>query len=296
MALPSSYNTGTASVSNGSTAVTGQGTNWLTSGLQAGDIFVAGGMQAEIASVNSNTSITLADTWPGANRTGDTYRARFVGDMTRGLTAMNAVLSSITNGILYALSQLASAANKIAYFTGSGTMALADFTAHARAFTALSGGAGKFFRSTGANTGVMQDIVGTVSQSGGVPTGAIVERGSNANGEYVKFADGTLICTKTVTIDTSDVNTQTYRMQLTTSFAAAFAVAPHAYSVNVPLPTGTYFTNITGTQNGRQAVRGSGAAVGPTAMTITIYFDTGAVNVSTSVISNVTIMAIGRWF
>lgn len=39
------------------------------------------------------------------------------------------------------------------------------------------------------------DILGTVSQSGGIPTGAIIERGSNANGEYVKFADGTMICT-----------------------------------------------------------------------------------------------------
>lgn len=35
-------------------------------------------------------------------------------------------------------------------------------------------------------------ILGTVSQSGGVPTGAIIERGSNVNGEYTKFADGTL--------------------------------------------------------------------------------------------------------
>ena len=38
------------------------------------------------------------------------------------------------------------------------------------------------------------NILGTVSQSGGVPTGAIIERGSNANGGYTKFADGTLIC------------------------------------------------------------------------------------------------------
>ena len=38
------------------------------------------------------------------------------------------------------------------------------------------------------------DILGTVSQSGGVPTGAVIERGSNDDGEYVKFADGTLIC------------------------------------------------------------------------------------------------------
>lgn len=38
-------------------------------------------------------------------------------------------------------------------------------------------------------------ILGTVSQSAGVPTGAIIERGINANGEYVRYADGTLICT-----------------------------------------------------------------------------------------------------
>ena len=37
-------------------------------------------------------------------------------------------------------------------------------------------------------------ILGTVSQSGGVPTGAIIQRGSNANGEFVRFADGTQIC------------------------------------------------------------------------------------------------------
>src|SRR5690606_20851998 len=38
------------------------------------------------------------------------------------------------------------------------------------------------------------NILGTVSQSSGVPTGAIIERGSNANGQYVRFADGTQIC------------------------------------------------------------------------------------------------------
>lgn len=38
------------------------------------------------------------------------------------------------------------------------------------------------------------NIVGTVSQSGGIPTGAIIETGSNANGTYTKFADGTMIC------------------------------------------------------------------------------------------------------
>lgn len=39
------------------------------------------------------------------------------------------------------------------------------------------------------------NVIGLVSQSSGTPTGALVERSSNANGEYVRFADGTQICT-----------------------------------------------------------------------------------------------------
>jgi len=53
------------------------------------------------------------------------------------------------------------------------------------------------------------NILGAVSESGGVPTGAIIERGSNANGEFVKYADGTLICsheTGTETTNTGDGN------------------------------------------------------------------------------------------
>lgn len=45
------------------------------------------------------------------------------------------------------------------------------------------------------------NIIGTVSQLSGVPTGAIIERDSNINGEYVKFADGTLLCTLDVLLD-----------------------------------------------------------------------------------------------
>ncbi|MGP3699918.1 hypothetical protein ACTVZP_22200, partial [Rhodobacter sp. NSM] len=41
---------------------------------------------------------------------------------------------------------------------------------------------------------LVSDILGTVAQSAGLPTGALIERGSNANGEYTRFADGTQIC------------------------------------------------------------------------------------------------------
>lgn len=38
------------------------------------------------------------------------------------------------------------------------------------------------------------NVVGTVSQASGIPSGAIIETGTNANGTYVKFADGSMVC------------------------------------------------------------------------------------------------------
>ncbi|WP_421240151.1 hypothetical protein [Aeromonas enteropelogenes] len=46
------------------------------------------------------------------------------------------------------------------------------------------------------------NIIGGVSQSSGIPTGAIIEKGSNANGSYVKFADGTMLCSIVASLNT----------------------------------------------------------------------------------------------
>lgn len=62
------------------------------------------------------------------------------------------------------------------------------------------------------------NLLGTVSQSAGAPTGAVIERGSNGGGDYVRFADGTQICTATLTGSTSAAVGWTYPM--------AFAAAP----------------------------------------------------------------------
>lgn len=84
-------------------------------------------------------------------------------------------------------------------------------------------------------------IVGPVSQSGGVPTGAIIERGSNANGTYVKFADGSLEVTNTRTIFASIYNLAAapiYRSDafLGSDFAYPFIAQP-TITVTVTSPT-----------------------------------------------------------
>jgi hypothetical protein len=39
------------------------------------------------------------------------------------------------------------------------------------------------------------NLVGIVSESGGTPTGAVIEQGENASGQYIRWADGTQFCT-----------------------------------------------------------------------------------------------------
>lgn len=71
------------------------------------------------------------------------------------------------------------------------------------------------------------NILGTVSESSGVPTGAVIERGSNAKGEYVRLADGMQICT-TSAAGTKDAASATGNLfnsatVSTWTFPAAFA-------------------------------------------------------------------------
>lgn len=76
------------------------------------------------------------------------------------------------------------------------------------------------------------NILGTVSQSAGVPRGAIIERGSNGNGEYVRFADGTQICEVLVNMgDPTATGSGTFADPYTTnstglSFPALFVAPP----------------------------------------------------------------------
>lgn len=127
-------------------------------------------------------------------------------------TATSAVIAG-SDSILSALGKiqarlnlLGSAANKNTG-TAEGTVAAGDDTrivgaAQKNANLSDLGSASASRANLGLKSAAVADIVGTASQSSGVPTGAIIERGSNANGEYVRYADGTQICTKAHIITT----------------------------------------------------------------------------------------------
>lgn len=141
-----------------------------------------------------------------------------------------------------ALDSLTGAADRLAYFTGPGVMGLTTFTAQARAllddtsFAAMLATLGAAAR--GANSDITSilglttalsiaqggtggtsvaaylanlvaagaysktSILGAVSQSSGVPTGAIIDSGGTAGGTgvWTKFANGTMTITKTLSV------------------------------------------------------------------------------------------------
>ena len=72
--MMSQYSTGTASVTNGSATVTGSGTLWLAN-VSAGDSFtVAGdGVMYDVASVDSDTQVTLSVAYAGVTASGVVY-------------------------------------------------------------------------------------------------------------------------------------------------------------------------------------------------------------------------------
>lgn len=83
----------------------------------------------------------------------------------------------------------------IAEYPSRDALATAAFANVATLQQALDGAAGVLPDAEQVHEVIRDLAVGTVSQAGGVPTGSIIERGSNVNGEYIKFADGTMICT-----------------------------------------------------------------------------------------------------
>lgn len=61
---------------------------------------------------------------------------------------------------------------------------------------------------------------------GALDAGSIIEQGSNANGRYTKFADGTMICTCAIISTTWNIDPGTTASLGAWTFPAVFAEAP----------------------------------------------------------------------
>ncbi|MGN5077383.1 hypothetical protein ACTG2C_22415 [Aeromonas veronii] len=236
--------------------IVGVGTSFLSAAVPArpGQPLVVNGMILEIAAVNSDTSITLADSYSGATAENLPYfvmttmegsyndlarRAAQVMGYYQGymdvyhklFTGSGIVSVELPDGsacdlpawgdlqpkdkTLTAISEIDTAKDKILYFTGVDACETTTLTQFARSLLDDANAQSALATLTAYGK---SNILGAVSQSSGVPTGAIIERGKNANGSFIKFADGTLLCWKEITSSAGSAPSWT--------FPVAFLVTP----------------------------------------------------------------------
>lgn len=223
------YRKGTISVTNGSDIVTGVGSLWLDPkvGPQPGNIiYMPDGKPYEVGIVLSDVSLKLATLYGGASATGAAYAivTPIVGSIpalaakvastlafvegqydildawANGADTADVVITNPSTGAsvtvpslakivkmtgkaaVQALSALTPAADRIPYYTGPGAAALAPLTPFART------------------------LLDDANAAEALATLGFIERGSNANGSYVKFADGTLICWHKMSAGSLDIS------------------------------------------------------------------------------------------
>lgn len=131
------------------------------------------------------------------------------------------------------------------------------------------------------------NVLGTVSETGGTPTGAVIERGGDANGTYVRFADGTQICTHVIQLGYSGA----VRLSAQWTFAQPFASDP-VVSGTVDLTD--LVANATPSPDEVGDVRTG--AQSTTATTFWLYKMKGMTAFVAGDTCLVSVMALGRWY
>jgi len=125
-----------------------------------------------------------------------------------------------------------------------------------------------------------ENLLGAVLQSAGVPTGAVIERAANANGEYMRLADGTQICQISRMPDITTAPVGALHKSTTDfggwTFPAAFAAPPHVQA------------SIQGTDEWCAA----GAATTTAVAGVTVFAALSLAGASRTI----TTLAVGRWF
>lgn len=126
MTVLSDYTSGTITLANGSTAVTGTGTLFDVAKFREGDTLQIQNLTAVIASVNSNTSLTLTAPWTGTSLTDVPYRARYLPDGARVTAQATTLIELLGNGVLSNLAELGVEDGKVPVGNAAGEYELAD--------------------------------------------------------------------------------------------------------------------------------------------------------------------------
>ncbi|RTY64297.1 phage tail protein [Pseudomonas veronii] len=166
------YRTGTVSVTLNSNAVIGTGTAFVANS-RVGDAFLGpDGGWYEVTNIASDSAMSIAPNYRGATNAAGVYALTPVQGYTKDLADQARAMIQQWGATLAGLGTVST--ENIVPIAKGGTGA----TTEASARNAL-----------GLKSAAVADVVGIVVN------GAILEAGTNANGSYTKFADGTLICT-----------------------------------------------------------------------------------------------------
>ncbi|MDD1979626.1 phage tail protein, partial [Pseudomonas tussilaginis] len=163
--------------SAGQNTVTGTGTNF-SANSRVGDAFQGpDGRWYEVANITSATVLSILPAYQGATVAGGSY----------GLAPMQGYVKESADRLRQIVNDWGST------LAGLGSVSTENVVPVTKGGT--GGTTPALARSgLGLKAAAVADIVGSVSQSGGVPTGAIIEQINNANGSAIKYADGTMIC------------------------------------------------------------------------------------------------------
>lgn len=125
MALLSDYTAGT--VTSSGNVITGTGTAWAVAEFREGDVFTADGWSVIIASVDSDTQLTVDPNRGivGAVLSGAEYGLRYMSDGSRASAQARQLIDMLGNsGTLEGLSTISGLPNTLIMFTGPGSAVL----------------------------------------------------------------------------------------------------------------------------------------------------------------------------
>lgn len=297
------FNTGTATVAAGGTTVTFQGAPNLQAAVRKGDRFGSHvGLPIRILEVASNTA-TLAYPWPGPAQTAAPYEIVFSPYDLAYRKEFSEIIDRYGRGSLPGLAEVDGALDTILYGTGPNTFARTALTPFARTLLDDANGAA-MYGTLGQipNAQVRNDlppdkafrrgnILGAVSQSAGVPTGALSTGWiSNANGWYKRDADGTQTCLSPVTAQGQQSGV-TYIIRYSWTFPVAFIEKPSMAGGFLLTTTGGL-----GSQDFSSFVV-SATATSPTAGDVSARTGTAsAISWGPGVTLPANAIATGRWF
>ncbi|VTQ00884.1 tail fiber protein [Pseudomonas aeruginosa] len=172
------YSTGTVAVTLNSPTVTGTGTTF-SANVRVGDAFRGpDGRWYEVTNVASSTVISIKPNYQGSTSSGQSYAVAPILGYDKDLSDRFNLIANQWGATLAGIKPWALSANAAA--------ARGDLGLGSAAVREALGGSGALYSR--------DSILGAVSQASGIPSGAIIERGANANGDYVRYADGTQMC------------------------------------------------------------------------------------------------------